>query len=296
VSAERSLQGVALHDDANPDNTLGVNASGQAAIQNPPNLDAAISTLATESKLEAVRVLLASLDGKDYATQTTLATLATETKLEAVRVLLASIDGKDFATQTTLAAALAVLTDGTQRAKVTDGTNNASLIQDGSDYRLQVEAMLTSGNPVSEVNDFLKNGGSNDLKVDGTTPVDFEFPAHATDTYVLNHVRFVMSADAIDLDGASFGKGSALTNGILFDAVVNGGTALTLATVKVNVEFAQLFGFDLWQGGLDDLLIATFQFGGRTILSPGTGDKVRVRIQESTKVLNASTSRTVWST
>jgi hypothetical protein len=39
------------------------------------------------------------------ATEATLATLATETKLEAVRALLASLDGKDFATQTTLALA-----------------------------------------------------------------------------------------------------------------------------------------------------------------------------------------------
>ena len=81
--------------------------------------EATLATLATETKLEAVRVLLASLDGKDYATQTTLAslegkdfatqttlaTLATEAKLEAVRVLLASLDGKDFATETTLASA-----------------------------------------------------------------------------------------------------------------------------------------------------------------------------------------------
>ena len=67
--------------------------------------EATVATLATETKLEAVRVLLASLDGKDYATETTLGTLATESKLEAVRMLLASLDAKDFATQTTLAAA-----------------------------------------------------------------------------------------------------------------------------------------------------------------------------------------------
>lgn len=64
-----------------------------------------VATLATESKLEAVRALVASLDSKDFATQTTLATLATESKLEEVRALLNSLDGKDFATQTTLAAA-----------------------------------------------------------------------------------------------------------------------------------------------------------------------------------------------
>lgn len=75
--------------------------------------EATLAALATETKLEAVRALLATIDADtstlaavDYATQTTLATLATETKLEAVRVLLASIDGKDFATQTTLAALL----------------------------------------------------------------------------------------------------------------------------------------------------------------------------------------------
>lgn len=72
-----------------------------------------LATLATEAKLEAVRLLIASLDGKDFATQTTLNALltafnaedfASEAKLEAVRLLIASLDGKDFATQTTLAA------------------------------------------------------------------------------------------------------------------------------------------------------------------------------------------------
>ncbi|MBA7580360.1 hypothetical protein ES708_22251 [subsurface metagenome] len=43
------------------------------------------------------------------ATQATLATLATEAKLELVRLLLASLDGKEFATQTTLAALLTEL-------------------------------------------------------------------------------------------------------------------------------------------------------------------------------------------
>src|SRR5690606_31598516 len=46
--------------------------------------------VATELTLEAVRAVLESLDGKDFAT---------ESKLEAVRVLLESLDGKDFATE-----------------------------------------------------------------------------------------------------------------------------------------------------------------------------------------------------
>ena len=63
---------------------------------------------ATQTTLEAARVLLNSLDGKDYATQTTLAAIlakiiaapATEAKQD-------TLIAKDFATQTTLAAILA---------------------------------------------------------------------------------------------------------------------------------------------------------------------------------------------
>jgi hypothetical protein len=54
-----------------------------------------LDLLATESKLEQVRVLLAGV--------------ATEAKLEQARVLLNTISTKDFATQTTLAAVLAKL-------------------------------------------------------------------------------------------------------------------------------------------------------------------------------------------
>ncbi len=71
---------------------------------------------ATETKLESVRVLLESLDGKDFATETTLEAVrgllesldgkdfATETKLETVRVLLASLENKNFATEDTLSS------------------------------------------------------------------------------------------------------------------------------------------------------------------------------------------------
>ncbi|WP_461367313.1 hypothetical protein, partial [Candidatus Darwinibacter acetoxidans] len=82
------------------------------------------ASLATETKLEAVRALLALLEGKDFAT---------DTKAEAIRLLLASLDGKDFASETTLAAmetelGLAktelaaikgMLTDGTAKGEVT---------------------------------------------------------------------------------------------------------------------------------------------------------------------------------
>ena len=74
-----------------------------------------IAAPATEAKQDTGNTSLASLDGKDFATQTTLAAIlakiiaapATEAKQDTGNTSLASIDGKDFATQTTLAAILA---------------------------------------------------------------------------------------------------------------------------------------------------------------------------------------------
>jgi hypothetical protein len=115
-------------------NTVGTPAAPINYI-NPLTLLATVANnttgLSTEATLELVRLLLVSVDGKDFATQTTLAAVltelqlkadlsetqpvsaaslplptgaSTEATLEAARVLLASLDTKDFATQTTLSA------------------------------------------------------------------------------------------------------------------------------------------------------------------------------------------------
>lgn len=158
----------------------------------------------------------------------------------------------------------------------------ATVIQDGSAYRLQVEA--TTGEPATTnlVREFLENGGSNSLIVNGSgTPVAFTFSAHATNDYVLSQLRFVMSADSIGLTNTSFGKGSSLSNGILISATVNNGDALTLGNIQRNVGFAQFSSFDLFQAGIDELLIATIAFGGRTLLVGGSGDVITVTIRDN---------------
>jgi len=110
--------------------------------------------LGTDATLQDIKAALGVLNGKDYATQTTLAEakevldaiktaaataateatlaavkavldsldgkVATDAKLEAARALLASLDGKDYATQTTLAAVLAKLADLATAAKQDD--------------------------------------------------------------------------------------------------------------------------------------------------------------------------------
>ena len=102
----------ALHGTAGANHVVIYGPDGQPA------------SLATEAKLEAVRALLALLEGKDFAT---------DTKAEAIRLLLASLDGKNFASETTLAAlgtelellkaeladVKTMLTDGTAKGEVT---------------------------------------------------------------------------------------------------------------------------------------------------------------------------------
>lgn len=107
---------------------LQVLAELQGTLDVNTGLD--LSGLSSEATLELVRLLLVSLDGKDYSTATkqdvakavldliksntdnldvALSTRATEATLEAARLLLVSLDGKDYATETTLALIKPVL-------------------------------------------------------------------------------------------------------------------------------------------------------------------------------------------
>jgi len=118
LNAIKNTDGIKKIVDPLPagDNNIGNVDVASSALPTGAATEATLATLATETKLEAVRVLLGTIDAdtsnldvllSTRASEATVATLATETKLEAVRVLLTSIDSKDFATQTTLAALLA---------------------------------------------------------------------------------------------------------------------------------------------------------------------------------------------
>lgn len=60
------------------------------------------ATLATEATLAGQAADVASLEGKDFATETTQATLATEATLAGQAADIASLEGKDFATNAVL--------------------------------------------------------------------------------------------------------------------------------------------------------------------------------------------------
>lgn len=93
----------------------GTAGANHVVIYGPDGQPAA---LATEAKLEAARALLESLDGKDFASETTLA--AMETELGLAKTELAAIKG--------------MLTDGTAKGEVTLSGNVVNLWKSVSDW------------------------------------------------------------------------------------------------------------------------------------------------------------------
>jgi hypothetical protein len=102
----------------------GTAGANHVVIYGPDGQPAA---LATEAKLEAARALLESLDGKDFASETTLA--AMETELGLAKTELAAIKG--------------MLTDGTAKGEVTLSGKKASLRYVNASSSAVVEAGKT---------------------------------------------------------------------------------------------------------------------------------------------------------
>jgi hypothetical protein len=81
-----------------------------------------------------------------------------------------------------------------------DAGNPVAVVQDGSIYRLAVDVKgtVSVGAPadyVAQVIEFLKDGSSEDMVVDGDpTPVDFVLNADPTQDIVLTEVRLVMTS------------------------------------------------------------------------------------------------------
>lgn len=135
-----------IYDSVNSRVAKFIDDSGDSLLAVVGKIRNAAGTIinpATEDKQDDAITKLTSLDSKDFATQTTLATLATETKLELVRALLATIDADtsvlaavDYATQTTLSA---FKTAFDNRDLATQTTLAAVLVDTG-----QIEALLTT--------------------------------------------------------------------------------------------------------------------------------------------------------
>ena len=111
-------------------NKLLYTATGEIQVYAADGKIATLGSVDDTVTASSVIGLLKTLIAKDFATETTLATMATEAKLEAVRVLLNTISGLDFASETTLDAIKD--TDGIK--KITDKVS--TIVADGDNTAL----------------------------------------------------------------------------------------------------------------------------------------------------------------
>ena len=125
--------------------------------------------------------------------------------------------------------------------------------------------------------------GSHDMKVDaGGGDIPFWFPADATKDIIITGLRIVFSANAIDFDGGSFGKGGELSSGIEVSIIADNGLfTKVLANITLNEDFFRLLQFDISQAGTTDAMAATLPFQGRVVLTAGTSDEVRIKIRDN---------------
>jgi hypothetical protein len=148
---------------------------------------------------------------------------------------------------------------------------------------VSVGAAASEGAVTEFLTDDGTDTGSHDMIVNGSgTPKSFTFPAHATRDIVLTGVRLVFSASFFGFDGATFGKGSLLANGVDLNIVANDGVfSDTLAVLTLNEDFLRLLQFDVSQAGSTDVMAATLPFQGRVVLEAGTSDQVEVVINDN---------------
>jgi len=174
---------------------------------------------------------------------------------------------------------------------------NVTVIQDtetAAEKRLQTEARLAPGstvnigtsvpaNPGDLVIDFCKNGGSENMLVNGSvTPVNFDFLADPTSTLAINSLLLVFSANDFEFDGASFGSITKLTNGILLQTIISGVTT-TVFTLKQNEDYLRVPGRTpiVNNYGPKDILAVDLAFGGLIKLAAGSADKIRVVVRDN---------------
>lgn len=130
---------------------------------------------------------------------------------------------------------------------------------------------------------FCENGGSENLRVDGSvTPVTFERGPTVTDEiWSIRELLLTFTADDFSFDGLSFGPNTKLTNGIKID-IVKGLVATEVFLIVQNEDFLRVPGRTplINNTGPKDVLGAALSFQG-LVLNEADGDLVRVTIQDN---------------
>jgi hypothetical protein len=137
---------------------------------------------------------------------------------------------------------------------------------------------------------YFLNGAVKNMNVNGSvTPQVFSFSPAANLTYYINKLHIVL-ADGGTPDVTDFGNGTALTNGLLFESVVNG-SANTLFNVLDNGDISLMFidHFSSPSGWLNnaDLFLGSYNFNMPITLNQLNSDLLRVTVRDNITGLDA---------
>lgn len=136
-----------------------------------------------------------------------------------------------------------------------DGSKIVTITTEASKQRLDVDA--NSPYPGKGFTAFLLNGASSAQNVNGSvTPVSFQNgPASGKIWYV---VSFSVTMEDTSMNFSKFGGITALTNGWLVKVKENGGSEITVATIKKNGDFYTYANNVIIESSTTDILIVQF--------------------------------------
>lgn len=132
----------------------------------------------------------------------------------------------------------------------------------------------------------LTNGTATALNVNGaTTNQVFTVAADPLKDMRVQFITFVLSSTSIPFLGGYFAAGTALTNGLLVECVLNG-NAYTIATIKRNEDFAgfnSFFDYERQAGllGLGGADLMTIKIEVNQPLIAGSTDLLRVTVRDN---------------
>ena len=147
----------------------------------------------------------------------------TDSVANALKAKLVTPDGGELANDTV--NALRVIT-----TDPTDPNAQAAVSVVRGVYAANVLALDDGEDPASYVNTYLLNGGSNDMGIDGTTPVSFTYTPPSGKDLILGRVMIYYSA-ASAFSEEKFANQTALANGVEMNL---GG--VTIETWKDNID------------------------------------------------------------
>lgn len=146
------------------------------------------------------------------------------------------------------------------------------------------------------IKEYLTNGGSKNMNVDGTlgTPVIFSVAPTSGLTYFIESISFFIN-DTGTMDYTDFGAiAGALTNGILF-RVISKGTTYNIVNITDNIDIAMTFKSDSLAGNGatsvgffndTDFFIGELTFENPIILQNSTSDQIEAQIRDSLSGIN----------